>query len=89
MATKYINMHYVFDEVEFGIALREWRLNQGFDQQRVADMVGYKTGTSINAVERGRLTEGFPMDKFVALSNLMDIPCAYFFTLEANDVQDA
>lgn len=84
MSIKWLEVEWVFDEVEFGIWVREWRRYQRMEQQELAERIGYKTGTSIGAIERGRMQAGFPMDKFIRLCALMDVDPRAFFSIQPN-----
>jgi len=72
---------WVFDDVEFGIAMKEWREAHGMDQKAIGDILGY-TSSHVSAIERGRLSNGFPMRGFMEACALMDADPRRFFSVQ-------
>lgn len=72
---------WVFDDVEFGIRLRDFRVAAGLDQKQVAALLGV-TSSYVSAMERGRITDGIPVRIIVRASNLMEIEPGMFFALQ-------
>lgn len=75
-----------FDEVELGIALREWREAQGLRQKDVGAALGV-SGAWVSAIEVAKATPSLAcasMTKFIELCNMMDADPRKFFTLERN-----
>lgn len=86
MTIQYTDYRYIFDDVDFGIAVRNYRHAQRLTQLELGEMIGYRSGVTINMIERGRMTGGLPIASFLALCQLMDANPMNFFTMEAANV---
>jgi len=72
-----------FDDVTLGIDVKFWRLARGLTQEQIANQLPHRpTKAWVAALERGRLTEGCPMDKFIALCRIMDCDPRQYFVIE-------
>lgn len=80
MTTIYADFEYVFDSVDFGIDVRNWRTKHGMTQADFADaMGGSYTGSYVSMMETANLSAGLPMRTFLVVCNLIDkSPFCYF-----------
>ena len=74
---------WLFDPVEFGIDMREWRLREGRSQREVDDALGLSgRGTYTSSVECGRTPEGMSMRLFLRFCSLMDADPRKYFSIQ-------
>lgn len=83
MTTVYADFEYLFDSVDFGIAVRDWRIASGLTQEDVAKALGYTTGGMVSQIERAIYDKYLNVRDLVKLCNMMDETPAKFFTMQA------
>lgn len=84
MTTVYGIYSYVFDSVDFGIAVREYRALCGMTQLECAELVLKKASPHIiSRIENANYDDQLQLDHFIALCNGMDVSPAQFFTMQA------
>jgi len=75
---------WLFDAVEFGIDLRDWRLSKGMTQAQVDASMGLSSrGSYCSAIECGRVNGGMSMRLFLAWCALLDADPRRYFTIQA------
>ncbi len=78
----------IFDDVAFGIAVRDRRVAYGKTQLEVAQAVGYKDGVSISAVECARGTEKMTVRRYMTLCNVLDLNPMHYWDIDpSNDAR--
>jgi len=84
MTTIWREFEYCFDSVDFGIALREYRLAHGLTQKQVSELLGYTTGNLISKMETGNYDQYLNVRDLLKLCNWMDVSPAQFFTMQGS-----
>jgi len=80
--TKIVGIYlWIFDDVAFGIAVRERRVARSLSQRQLALQCGFKTGTAISHIEGGVGT-AISMDQFLNVCNILEIPPSDCFDLQ-------
>lgn len=86
MATIYSTYEYIFDDVDFGIEVRDWRQRNGMTQAEFAEAIGDgHTSSYVSMMECGRLPEGLPMRTFVRVCNIIDKDPFHFFAMQKSE----
>lgn len=88
MTTIYWVADWVFNDVDFGIDVKEARERAEITQGELAAALGLSTPNTIGRIERGVMVKeyenGLKMRYFIALCNLFDLkPPKYFIVQEA------
>jgi len=69
-----------FDDVKFGIDVRDQRIRQELSQQQLAEMIGYKDGVSISRVECATQTDSMTVRRYMRLCNVLGLsPMHYWY----------
>lgn len=82
MATKTAKYEMIFDDVKFGIDVKDARLSFGLLQSQLAKLVGYKDGVSISAIECAKSTESISLKRYFNLCNVLDLNPMHYWQLE-------
>lgn len=82
MGIQWADFQYKFDDVQFGIDIREKRLKLAMTQDLVGRAVGWNTGAAVTAIEAGRYEKSLSVDKFIALCDLFALNPLDYYTLE-------
>ena len=69
----------IFDDVQFGIAVKDARLALGITQRELAHRIGYKDGQSICSVEVARASESMTLRRYADLCAELDLNPTYFW----------
>jgi len=77
-----IEVRIIFDDVKFGIDVRDARRALGLTQQEVAERIGYKDGVSISAVEVARCTDTVTVRRYMALCNMLGLNPMHYWTTD-------
>jgi len=72
----------IFDDVRFGIEVRDRRVLAGMTQQTLAERIGYKDGISISAVECARNTDGMTVRRYMALCNALGLNPMHYWACD-------
>lgn len=78
---KFVNVEWVFNDVNFGIAVRERRLQLGMSQRELGACLGYQ-GSYISNIECARKESGLSLMDFVKLCNRLELHTYEFFDTE-------
>jgi len=81
MATTSNDYAYRFDEVSFGIAVRELREKLGITQKALGQMIGV-SGSHLSSIETAENGASLTLKTFLSLCVMIDLAPAYFFTME-------
>lgn len=68
--TKY---EYVFDDVQFGIDIRQSREKAGITQRDLDALLDHKSGGTVSAIEAGRWAQGGKLSDFFMLCKIFDL----------------
>lgn len=82
MTTTYGQYDWVFDEVQFGIDVREARRELGTTQKELAAVLGYSSAGVLNVIERGRDKGQLKIADFLKLCNFLELKPEKYFTVE-------
>ncbi len=66
--------------MELGTRIKELRKEQGLSQTDLAEKCGYKSFTTINKIEKGKLNP--PFDNIVTIAQIFNVSPAYLLGLE-------
>jgi len=72
----------IFDDVRFGIEVRDRRVLAGLSQRQLAERIGYKDGVSISAVECARNTDSMSVRRYMALCNALGLNPMHYWTCD-------
>lgn len=81
MAVTVNEYRYFFDDVQFGIDVREARRQLRVYQQQVADLAGLESGTVISRIERGQVDNSLTLTSFLKICEVLDLKPGYYFDL--------
>lgn len=76
---------WVFDDVQLGIDLKQFREENNLTQAQIAEYVGYETGSAIALIEVGKTPAGIPLYKFMRLCAIMDADPNSYFSIQKLD----
>jgi len=80
---KLLEVTMLFDDVRFGIDVRDQREIYGWSQDTLAEMIGYKSGNSISRVETATGTESMTIRRYMTLCNVLSLhPMHYWYSEE-------
>lgn len=82
MAYKTAQYEMIFDDVKFGIEVKDARISFGLSQKQLARLVGYKDGVSISAIEVARCTETISLKRYFNLCNVLNLNPMHYWQLE-------
>jgi len=85
MSIKYSEYRFVFDDVQFGIDLRERRASKPLTQKQVGELIGHESGAICTALENGRYERHLMMCDFMALCLLFDLHPFDYFDLQRSE----
>lgn len=83
MAIQLSEYRYFFNDVQFGIDVKEARRQLTVNQQQLADLVDLEAGTTISAIERGRADNSISLRAFLKICEALDLTPGYYFDLDA------
>jgi len=81
-------MHYarsyqmLFDDVAFGIAVRDARNRREWTQRDLAERVGFKDGAAISAIECARKTDSISVRRYMTICNVLDLHPMHFWDID-------
>jgi len=75
----------IFDDVAFGIAVRDRRIAYGKTQGEVARAVGWKDGVSISSIECAKATDTISVRKYMTLCNVLDLNPMHFWDIDPSN----
>lgn len=84
MTVQWREFEYCFDSVDFGIALREYRIAHDLTQKQAAEMLGYKSGAIVSKLETGQYDQYLNVKDLIKVCNWMDVSPAQFFTMQGS-----
>lgn len=74
---------WLFDVVEFGIDVREFRLQKEWKQRQFDEALGLTSeGNYCSTIECGRTNSGMSMRLFLRICALMDVDPRRYFTVQ-------
>lgn len=79
---KSFEMSMIFDDVRFGIEVRERREIIGWTQQGLAEKIGYKNGVNISAVECATKTDAMTVRRFMTLCNVLGLNPMHYWACD-------
>lgn len=82
MAAVVNQYEWLFDVVEFGVDVREFRNKKEWTQQTFANWVGVKDGSYVSMVECGRTNSGMSMAIFLKFCAVMDVDPRKYFSIQ-------
>jgi len=83
---KLVKVTMLFDDVRFGIDVRDQRRICGWSQLRLAEMIGYRDGNSISRVETANGTESMTIRRYMTLCNVLSLhPMHYWYPVEPSE----
>lgn len=72
----------IFDDVQFGIDVRQRRESAGMSQNELAAILGYTTGGMISKIETASYSQFLNMRDFLKLCNRLELSPAEYFDME-------
>lgn len=81
-----IEVRMIFDDVQFGIDVREARNERGLRQQDIADAVGYKDAANISAVECATNSDKLQLRRYMAICNFLGLNPMHYWDCESGNV---
>jgi len=82
MPVKHAKYEMIFDDVKFGIEVKDARLSFGLTQDQLGKLVGYKDGNSISQIECAKNTEAISLKRYFNLCNVLDLNPMHYWQLE-------
>jgi len=70
---KLLEIPMLFDDVQFGIDVRDAREARGMTQALLAALIGYRDGCSISNVECARNTYTMTVQRYMVLCNVLHL----------------
>jgi len=78
----YVFPSVIFDDVRFGIEVRDRRILAGLTQTELAIRIGYKDGVSISAVECATGADKMTVRRYMALCNALGLNPMHYWTCD-------
>lgn len=79
MATIWGDYTYVFDDVSFGIAVKEARMAKEMTQEQLAAILGHTSGHTISRLEVATYQNSITLRDYLILCNFLSIPPTAFW----------
>lgn len=80
---KHIEVTMLFDDVKFGIDVRDERVYREWTQDHLAHLIGYVNGVSISRIECAIQTDSMTVRRYMVLCNVLGLsPMHYWYTEE-------
>jgi len=80
---KLVEVTMLFDDIRFGIDVRDQRRINGWSQEQLAHKIGYRDGNSISRVETATSTESMTIRRYMTLCNVLSLhPMHYWYSEE-------
>lgn len=81
MAVRISEYRYFFDDVQFGIDVREQRRLLSITQQELADLCDLEVGSSVSRMERGEVDNSLTLTTFLKICEVLDLAPGYYFDM--------
>jgi len=70
----------IFDDVKFGIDVRDSRQKIGWTQHQLALSVGYADGSAISDIEVARRTDSISIRRYMSICNVLNLHPMHYWT---------
>ena len=78
-----IDVRVIFDDVRFGIDVRDQRNERGWTQDELAVIVGYKDGASISQLECANRSEAITIRRYMQICATLGMNPMHYWDCEA------
>jgi len=80
---KHVEVTMLFDDVKFGIDVRDMRIVKKLTQAELGRMVGFRSGGAISLIECANQTDSISVRRYMTLCNVLGLsPMHYWYTEE-------
>jgi len=77
---KHIVVPMIFDDVKFGIDVRDARKARLWTQEQLGDAVGFGSGGAVSMIECARNTDAISVRRYMSICNVLDLNPLHYWT---------